>query len=106
MIGSISSFEQSTSTQKNDKLVDKINKFIEVPTFDQMNLSFVVDELKILAKILDININKDIKRTDGKKGAPKKENIIDYLLLQFNKRDWVESKDIMKQNWEKKKMQQ
>ena len=105
-IGETESFERDAATEKNDKLVDKLIAFIDVPTSEQLNNHFVGNDLKIFAKILDININKDIKRRDRKKLAPLKADIVDYLVLRFNLNNWDATKNIIKENWEKKKTQQ
>ena len=103
LIGEIASFERNPSTEKNNELVTKLNQFVEMPTYDQLDHNFKLPALRIFAKILDINVNKDIKRSDGKKGTPLKGDILAYLILQFKSKGWEASKDIINQNWQNKR---
>jgi len=104
-IGKISKFDRNDSTVKNDDMMQKLLSMEEIPTPQQLDKVFKLPELKTIAKILGVRVSKDIKRSDGKKAAPMKSDVSNYLVEhKFKKAEsWFQVKETLRENWAKMK---
>ena len=82
--------------------VEKLCGYSEMPTFELLRSDFIVEDLKMFLRLLDVK-QKDINRADGEqKKPPLKDDLVRHLIYMFNEVGWEIMQVRIRTSWDEK----